>query len=325
MNNKRINKYQWLLLLLLSAFSLNAFSRSDCHFTYDQSFYSTTTSIGNVYVQRDSPVGTVLTTVHATVGGAYGNLYICSSQWDMYYEAPLFTVLSSLGNKIYDTNIRGVGVRLTDIIRTRVFPDHQVLSGQMAWDTPPTEYTIEIIKTVPGAVDGGELTQGRIILMNANQDTNIAEVNLTGMNKIIPVACSIKTPSLTFPIGDILASQFGTTVGTIPAGGQNTQNLGLDCDANANINVSLSGTQNPDVTTDSVLALTGQGNSDVAKGVGVQLLYNNTPLKLNNNIVLKKSTGGQETFPIVARYYQTKTSVTTGKANASATLNLTYQ
>lgn len=85
------------------------------------------------------------------------------------------------------------------------------------------------------------------------------------------------------------------------------------------------GTQNPDVGTASVLALTNQGDADVAQGVGVQLLYNGSPLILNNRLVLKSSTGGQETFPITARYYQTRTTVTTGKANASATLDLTYQ
>jgi Fimbrial protein. len=114
-------------------------------------------------------------------------------------------------------------------------------------------------------------------------------------------------------------------VGTTPTIAQNTQNLGLACDAGANINVTLQGIQNPDVSTTSVLALTGQGGADVATGVGVQLLYNGSPLVLNKLVTLKKSSGGQETFPIVARYYQTKKSVTTGKANASATLDLTYQ
>lgn len=166
--------------------------------------------------------------------------------------------------------------------------------------------------------------------MGALAKASIANVMYTeevgmGNNTIIPVACSLTTPNLNFPIGDILASKFGTSVGTIPSGAQNTQNLGLNCDAGANINVTLQGAQNPDVSTTSVLALTGQGNADVAQGVGVQLLYNGSPLVLNNRIVLKQSSGGQETFPITARYYQTKTSVATGKANASATLDLTYQ
>lgn len=87
----------------------------------------------------------------------------------------------------------------------------------------------------------------------------------------------------------------------------------------------LSGAQNPDVSDNTVLALTGQGSAGVAQGVGVQLVYNNTPLILGNNLVLKRTNGGQEMFPLTARYYQTNTTVTTGIANASATLSLTYQ
>lgn len=54
----------------------------------------------------------------------------------------------------------------------------------------------------------------------------------------------------------------------------------------------LTGPQNPDVSDNTVLALTGQGSAGVARGVGVQLVYNNTPLTLGNNLVLKRTTGG---------------------------------
>jgi type 1 fimbria pilin len=145
-------------------------------------------------------------------------------------------------------------------------------------------------------------------------------VQLTG-GTINALACSITTPQLTFPIGD----SFGSVVGTTPAVAQNTQNLGVNCSPGTNIMVSLSGIQNPDGANTSVMALTGQGNTGTAKGVGVQLLYNGTPLALNSRLLLKQSSGGQETLPLTARYYQTLTSVESGSANASATLNLTYQ
>lgn len=183
--------------------------------------------------------------------------------------------------------------------------------------------TFELIKT--GPITSGYISSGLLARVYGDGDyVTAASYNINGP-LINSVACSITTPNLTFPIGDIMVSKFGTAIGTIPSGGQNTQNLGLNCDYNANINVSLSGTQNPDVGTTSVLALTNQGDADVATGVGVQILYNGTVLSRNSNIVLKRSNGGQEMLPITARYYQTKTAVTTGKANATATLNLTYQ
>ena len=134
----------------------------------------------------------------------------------------------------------------------------------------------------------------------------------------------MNTAQLTFPIGDIPASAFGTVVGTTPAGAQNTQNTGLTCAAGTNITVSLSGIQNPDSANTSVMALTGQGNAGTAKGVGVQLIYNGAPLAMNSRLFCD-SLPGQETLPLTARYYQTLTRVESGSANASATLNLTYQ
>ncbi|HBV4841648.1 TPA: fimbrial protein [Klebsiella aerogenes] len=187
--------------------------------------------------------------------------------------------------------------------------------------------TMQIIKTSNNATSGPVL-RGYYAKFYAGKQGggNIYPMmlNVVGGN-IETLACSINTPNLTFPLGDIPVTSFGNAVGITPANAQNTQNLGLNCNAGANINVTLTGLQNPDVGNTSVLALTSQGEPSVAKGVGVQIIYNGSPLLLNNRIVLKQSAGGQEMFPLTARYYQTRTAVTTGKANASATLNLTYQ
>lgn len=102
--------------------------------------------------------------------------------------------------------------------------------------------------------------------------------------------------------------------------------IGLKCDAGVKISGSLSFTQNADTANDSVIALTGAGSAGVSKGVGIQLLYNGTPLRRNTNIVLKTSSGGAE-FPagaFTSRYFQTQGTVYPGSANATATLNLTY-
>ena len=232
-----------------------------------------------------------------------------------------FQTSSSLPN-VFQTNINGIGIRVSRNGIYFNFSSAQTANVYYANNIP---VIAELIKLSSGASGAGTLTSGTLTNIYIAEQPNLSVTTSIGSSNIIPVACTVSSVNLTFPIGDILASKFGSVIGTVPTGGQNTQNLGLNCDAGANINATLKGTQNPDVGTTSVLALTGQGNTDVAKGVGVQLLYNGTPLVLNQRIVLKQSTGGQETFPITARYYQTKTAVTTGKANASATLDLTYQ
>lgn len=278
-------------------------------------------SFSNVVVQRDTPVGTVVGVALAYPLGK--EIAICNSYGGYgYYKMDYYGAQPSGIANVYKTNVPGIGISLKSpqgYYYTSPASVAYELGPVALWDQQVS--TISLVKI--GDVTSGVLMTGLIGTYSLDSVPAIW-TNLSS-GSIVAVACSISTPSLTFPIGNVPVSSFGTTVGTTPSNAQNTQNLGLNCDANANINVKLSGTQHPDVSTTSVLALTGQGNEDVAKGVGVQLLYNGSPLVLNNRIVLKKSSGGQETFPLTARFYQTKTSVTAGKANASATLDLTYQ
>lgn len=129
---------------------------------------------------------------------------------------------------------------------------------------------------------------------------------------------------MVFPFGNVPVEQF-TSVGSFSQK-SSTVNLGLDCDVDANINITLVGVQNPDSGTNkSILALSDQGQPGVAEGVGVQLLYNDAPLEIDKRLELKQSAGGMESFPITARYIQTKNQVIPGKANATAVINVTYQ
>ncbi|MNZ88833.1 Type-1 fimbrial protein, A chain precursor [compost metagenome] len=150
----------------------------------------------------------------------------------------------------------------------------------------------------------------------------VTSLSALGVNNITALACSLTNTTISVPLGDVQSSAF---TGITTTAGDKTFNLGLSCDKDANINVALAGSQNADTADTSVLALTNAGQSGTAKGVGVQLLYGSVPLKLNNNILLKTSAGGQETLPFSARYYQTQTAIGAGLANSSATLNITYQ
>lgn len=317
----RYKKIGFILFFILGILQANI-AIAGCGFYAGSSYQTKYFNFGNVIVQRDSSIGTVVASNNtgAWLGG--NSLFGCTTPWTVRWELSRFTTLSSI-NGVYNTNIPGIGLRLSSSANGTVFP-YDLAAGANIYASISGGILAELVKTSPGSVGGGSITGGVVAKTSIVGVMYGGEVDM-GTNTIIPVACSIMTPNLTFPIGNILASTFGSSIGTTPSGAQNTQSLGLNCDAQANINVSLSGTQNPDVGTTSVLALIGQGNPGVAKGVGVQIVYNGTPLSLNSRVVLKRSAGGQETLPLVARYYQTKTAVATGTANASATLNLTYQ
>lgn len=230
---------------------------------------------------------------------------------------------SSLGNSLYDIGVSGYGVRVSENDTGGGFHHYFPMSFTIGSYSASYMYKVELVRTTAPAVSGA-LRSGQIANVSISNQFFIATWNITG-GSITTLACSTSSGSLSFPIGNIPATSFGSTVGTTPANAQVTQTLGLTCNPGANINISLSGQQNPDVVNTSVLALSGQGGPGVAQGVGVQILYGGTPLNLNNTVFLKQSGGGLESFPIVARYYQTKSAVLPGTANATATLNITYQ
>lgn len=306
-----------ILRVLLFFFILSSYSHASCTVL---SLFKSTVNPGNMVVQRDAPVGTVLGTAQSGTTSSY--IADCRSGGYIYYGMSYNGGRTTSMSNVYATNLAGVGVEMVSA-GGHYYTNPAGSSyrqGEYEYYTVPA--TVTFVKT--GPITSGVLSTGLIAYNSVDSGGHYFEVNM-GTGSVTQLACSITTPNLTFPIGEVLASDFGSSVGITPAKAQNTQNLGLNCDASANINVSLTGTQNPDVGTTSVLALTGQGSPGVAKGVGVQIVYAGSPLVLNNRIVLKRSSGGQETFPITARYYQTRTSVTTGSADSSATLNLTYQ
>ncbi|MBV7406125.1 fimbrial protein [Enterobacter sp. ENT03] len=187
--------------------------------------------------------------------------------------------------------------------------------------------SIRFIKYAPtgsGAVEG--INIGRASAGTDNEWSNPeGDINVVSSLGVTTLACTLMTSAITFRLGDVITTQLNSAPGPILNIGQSTQNLGLNCTPDASINVRLSATQNPDSSDTSVLALNGQGSAGVADGMGIQLLYNDAPLQIDQTLHLKHSAGGLETFPITARYYQTKNSVTPGSANATATLELIYQ
>lgn len=266
------------------------------------------------------PVGGTISTIHA---GDSNVVLSCDAEepsgW--YREMYEFTTPSNIQH-VYKTNVEGIGVSVG------------YAPNDSYWSYPATFYPLESVAASIGSYDvtfvktgdikSGVIDGGVLARIYGNGDMVTALAYQLPSTTATQIACSITTPKMTFPLGNIPASEFGNTVGFTPAE-SNTQNLGLECDAGANINVTLNGDQNPDTSETSVVALSGQGEPGIATGLGVQFIYDGKPLEINSRVVMKQSQGGQEILPITARYYQTKSVVTPGDASAYATLTLTYQ
>lgn len=292
----------------------------------------TITLPASITVQRDAPVGTVLFTQYGGVPSPTGGVSGCSDSNYMLFKLNTALTASSIAN-VFNTSVPGVGVQIKDANNAYALPG---MALAYSWGTaaPNTNYGMWDSWTVSYIVTG-QVSAGTVsfasplatayITASSTQLINSVTMNnlkISGTTQIVPLACSITTPTMQFTLGDVFAGSL-TSVGTTAK--PTVFNLGLNCNAGARVNAQLTGTQNTDTSTAGVLKLTNAGGANVATGVGIQLLYNNVPLALGNNIVLKTSAGGVEALPFTAQYYQTKTVVTPGSANATATLQLTYQ
>lgn len=75
---------------------------------------------------------------------------------------------------------------------------------------------------------------------------------------------------------------------------------------------------------EGILNLNSSG-TDAAKGVGVQLLFNNSPFSSGTPINIGTSTNnGLYNINLAARYYQIGT-ISPGTANSTATFTITYE
>lgn len=319
--------------------------------TYSWSYYGCSTESTGVtinaptlVVQRDVPAGARL--VASEFASPLTLLFSCPSGksyptgWQVLgiKAATVYSGMTADGGiRIYKTNIPGLGIQLAGLLSgggsgTGWIGRSDNIDGNVNQAGFLSSYNVAMRTSTGGAVvafykigemSSGVLTQkvGSLILGNAGSWAYPeVPVNITGMSVTV-LACSLTTPTVAAPLGNVYATAFtgvGSTTGNVDF------NLGLNCAPGTKVNVTMNGTQNTDTANTSVLALTGAGSAGVAKGVGAQILYNNTPLNIGTRLLLKTTAGGIETFPFKARYYQTLNNVLPGSANATATLNITY-
>ncbi|CAI0832486.1 Type-1A pilin [Serratia quinivorans] len=324
-----IQKIAPICTLLLLALWGNGQAFGYCYFS---STYTTLpmrlTLPASLIVQRDTPAGTVIWTSNQSTSTGSGTNIYCTTE--PYIEATKYLTAPSLVKNytdIYQTTIPGIGFRVRnqgtytrwDAVPTSI----SYTPVDSNWSYTENKYIFFKMELIyVGGDTSGKLSFASPLASLTTGSVTAGQLYVDGSTTVTKVACSLSSSSINVPLGDVLISKFtGVGIST----GDQTFNLGLTCDKEAKINVSLAGTQNADTSEISVLALTSAGQTGTASGVGVQLLYGGVPLKINTNILLKTSAGGQETLPLTARYYQTKATVGTGQANSSATLNITYQ
>ncbi|GKX56016.1 hypothetical protein SOASR030_21280 [Leminorella grimontii] len=281
-----------------------------------------TISFGNVIVQRDMPIGS---TIASVVTGDYNGgktMAGCTTDWTYRWERSQWPMLSDLGNKIYLTNLPGVGIRLTNTASGFVLPYDEAFYANEYVILTGNGIKAELIKI--GDITGGALDSGRLARASVANQFYFADLHLTGVNNITSVACSVTTPAVNVPLGQRNKSEFsGIGSGTV----WQDVNIMLDCNKDARINVRI------DAIADrsglpGVLAIDEQPGDMKAGGIGIQLYYrpDNKPVVFSQETFYYQSLyGGQEIVKLKARYCQTEANIIPGNANGTATFTLSYK
>lgn len=301
----------------------------------------------SIVISPNLPVGSVIGNQVATgVINAY-NCYntssgVISNQF-LGVEAYGEYVMMIDGRRIYKTNIEGVGYAIggtissdcnvsgwvsgSGTIRNRIDTVLLCSNQQGMLATQPIKGQVFITYYKTATVTGSGLVAakqvGALAMLNNNLLWYSPAVTVTsGAFNITTLGCTVDKTIISVPMGDVPSNAFQGQ-GTSP-GDSYTQNfeLPLTCYAGTSVAMQIDG--NVKDATRGVLNLSSTGEGS-AKGVGIQVLYNNAPLQLAAPIATgTASATGSYTIPLKARYYQTENTLTGGTANGTATFTLTY-
>ncbi|WP_409317914.1 fimbrial protein [Pseudomonas sp. KCJK9016] len=309
---------------------------------------STTITVPEFTVQQDLPVNAEIGRVESSTVSAYK----CSGNpgeftWQDFGVKAYGTYLTTIdGMRVYESGITGIGYAVGatmmsncvgDYIKwvgtgspdfTDGNPDNRIFcvaNGLFGQQPLKGKAYIKFYKTaeVTGSGEVVSKNVGSFILKNNKSSWHYPESRFNiGPLKVNTVSCSLSAPSINVEMGKVGIGLF-EGVGTWPGDGNTrTFSVPLDCSAGASINLKVEG--NVQNASQGVLKVAA-GNSS-ASGVGIQLLFDDNPVELGKQFKAgTASSQGKYNIPLKARYLQTEDTITSGAANGSATITLTYQ
>lgn len=235
----------------------------------------------------------------------------------------------------------------------------EVTETTMGWvaQEGSIEFDIVLIKTgniSPGTLNGSQLPQLQYNFTAQNiSPITMGTLRFTGTINIVSQTC--QTPDVVnVPMGDYKVKDYFTGKGKttewkdatisltdcpqfhgILSDGRNTwytdnNNNGIGAITNNILTLKLSPNTTPVNSASGILGLTS--GTDSATGVGIQMAYGSTSdnshelvdFDVSKNYTMQSNATGSQSMPLVARYIQTDSTVTPGKANATVTFTINY-
>jgi type 1 fimbria pilin len=313
MPSPRIPRFAGLLLVLLAA-PVHA----GC-LGYPSQGAAQVVSFGTVHVPVDMPAGTVLA---EKLSPAWA-----SSKFKCLYPTRtaslgVFTAPSASGGGIYDTNVRGVGIRIYfDNGNNGELLVPYRASIPFIFDTTlaNTHYRVQLIKT--GDVDtGGSLTAGTLARGGYDDRAQVwVDLANTQIEPERPT-CAFTTRRLAFPLGKVDGRDL-LVAGSSPWVSQTLVSTG--CRNATQILMSFSA-----LADDQDHTLFKVSGAHPAVGVAVELRSDDPDAQAIPNspspLVLPAVREGHG-YAFRARYRRVGQTITPGEANASIVVNVSYR
>ncbi|WP_236699810.1 fimbrial protein [Type-E symbiont of Plautia stali] len=237
-------------------------------------------------------------------------------------------------NDVRATDIPGVGIKwsnhssttnTTGIVTRRSLNDAVWNRGILQIGVSTFTDTFELIKTSHTPATGNIPTFALNMEYSTPVSNNVKRLPLykyifTPINTST-VSCQVSDRNLNVNMGIATIPKFngvGSTLNPVDFF------VALNCDENTAVNITI---DNVSPITDPVNGVLGLNSDSTANGVGVQLLYNNTPVQFGKMIKFDTilTAGKIVNIPFRASYYQTETNIESGTANATASFTMTYQ
>ncbi|XHA15853.1 fimbrial protein [Citrobacter farmeri] len=330
-----------LLLVALGLFTRTALAW-DCSTVTP----STTLSPQNITISRDLPVGAVIGTQIMT---PTVNAFSCFDSQAGVISNQTFGVkaigtFDSMVNgvRVYKTNVNGIGYAISATTAKCAGGNASVTgsntirgdinTAQLCQNTTGMispglngSVTVTFYKTATETGSGtiSARTVGALVLLNNSLlwQSPEAAVNINAFTVTTP-ACKLTTASIPVDMKEVDKNAFNGK-GTTP-GETYTQSFSLPmtCNAGTAVSVRMEG----DIYDATKGVINTTSGSNAATGVGIQLLYDNQPMRLGSDVAVGASgIGGGFSVPLKARYYQTGERITTGAANGVLSFTMTYQ
>lgn len=294
-----------------------------------------TVNISLPIVERNVAVGSVIYKKDYTYDSLFTHQGVrCGpdTHFDFDFVAKM-TGSSEYGSNVYDTNLHGVGIRLSLYSQTYYynFPQAPVNSpftqnvdieeeyGSAQFGTGYLHLVVELIKT-SSDVEPGNLNYSISDFVNAVAGNSLvmASVNVTGPIQAEVCEFDSTTPT-SLDLGNVEANELSVS-GSFA--NEKQFQVSINCDHAANVSMTFTGTKDVNAIDRGVLAL---DKSSKADGVGIQLLRDNSPININEAFTLGQVNEGKTSIEMKARIYRTNEILKPGPLSAITTISLTYQ